>query len=60
MIIDARDIYKYLTHMWMSKGRTVACPWGHHYHGGDEIEIGLEMIICQDKANKCFSNIWER
>jgi hypothetical protein len=30
----------------------VICPFNMHYHAGDEIEIMLEMIICEDKANK--------
>lgn len=32
----------------------VICPWGRHYHSGDEIEIELEMILCRHKAEVGF------
>ena len=36
----------------------VVCPFGLHYHGGDEIEIELEMIICEHQANEMLKKIW--
>jgi len=36
----------------------IMCPWGHHYHSGDSIEIELEMIICQHETDEAFKDIF--
>jgi len=35
----------------------IKCPFAMHYHGGDSIEIELEMIICRDKAEKAMKKM---
>lgn len=53
MKVSARDAKQY---KWDQQkeflSRAIQCPYAHHWHVGDKIEVGLELIICEHESQE--------
>ena len=59
MIIPAQQKDgSYISIVVARQNRWFICPFEQHYHSGDKIEIGLELILCEDRAKKVMDE-WE-